>query len=153
FMVVVALGDRCPQRTPNWRIVAMGLIASAACMAVILTSCYVVGCPVRAQLIVGPQGRYFVPLIPLLMLPLYTRWLDVRIDRRMLVTLAGAACFCILLVTTACLVRRYYVPPERQPLLAMVGVGVAGGLFVAITATAHWLLDSSPHAVPNPASV
>jgi uncharacterized membrane protein len=144
-MVVVALGDRNPQSAPNWRMVGLGLIAAAACMVVILTSCYVVGCPVRAQLIIGPQGRYFVPLIPLLMLPLYTRWVELRIDRRMLVTLAGAACCCILVVAAVSLVRRYYFPPERQPLFAMVGVGFAGGLFLVMAATARWLLQT-PHA-------
>jgi uncharacterized membrane protein len=132
FMVIVALGDRTKSLQPGWRLVGMGLLASLLCWAVIVTSCYVVGCAVRSPLIVGPQGRYFVPFLPLLMLPLYNRILRVECDPRMLQALTGAGCTAILLVSVVSFVRRYYFAPERQPLFATVGLIAAFGLIAVV---------------------
>jgi hypothetical protein len=144
FLAIVALGDRSGSFQPGWRLLGMGVLAPLLCAAVILTSCYVVGCPVRAPLIIGPQGRYFVPFLPLLLLPLYNRVLRVECEPRWLLALAGAACAAVLLVSVVTFVRRYYFPPERQPLFATVGLVAAFALVGLVTLWARYRFRNSP---------
>jgi uncharacterized membrane protein len=138
FLVVVTLGDRRGGLCPSFRLKLLGLAAGALCATVILTSCYVCGCVPRAPLIVGPQVRYFIPLLPLLLLPLYTPLLRVQADPRVLLSLAGAAACSMLLVAVAGFARRYYFSWHIQLRLSPASLAVGLALFVAVAYWARW---------------
>lgn len=139
FLAVVALGDRSGgDVVPSLRLRLLGPVASLVCGTIILTSCYVCGCPVGAQSIVGPQGRYFLPFLVLLLLPLSNRLIGVRAEPGVLQTLAGAAGASVLLVALANAFRRYYLPPEEQMWLTPLALASSLLLFGTVAAwTAH----------------
>lgn len=149
FMVVVALGDRGWPRAPSGRLVGAGLAAAVLCMAVIVTSCYVVGCPIRHPIVNGPQGRYFLPVALCFLLPLYQRVLQVQVERRMLCALTGGACTAVLIVSVATIVCRYYFPPERQPLFTLPSLAAAGTQFAAVAFWAWRRYVAADAMAPN----
>jgi hypothetical protein len=114
LVVVVALGDRRAGFVPSHRARVAALLAVAGGTLMIFFCNYLCGDPVRAPIIHGISGRYFVPLLPLLALPLYCRSLQVRVSSPLLFALAGSGCTAILVVAVACLVRRYYFAPELE---------------------------------------
>lgn len=138
FLAILSLADRAWPLAPNWRLLAAGVCAAVLCMCVIVTSCYVVGCPVRAGIVNGPQGRYFLPIALLLLLPFYQRFVEVQVDRRALVALTGAMCTAVLVVSLATLVRRYYFPMEKQPLFSVVSLAAGAAIFILVAAVARW---------------
>src|SRR5262249_61148276 len=105
LLVLLGLADRADTLTPGWRLKAAALGAAALCTLVILLCCYVAGCAVGAPLIIGPQGRYWIPVFPLLLLPLANRVVQVRAHPRVLLGLTAAASSAVLLVAVAGFVR------------------------------------------------
>jgi uncharacterized membrane protein len=136
-LLLAALGDRTAGVTVRLRLRGAALLAVSACFGVILTSCYVCGCRYKAPLIVGPQGRYFIPLLPLLLLLLYNQSFQVQAPPRLLraVTAGGGAA--VLLVAVINFVRRYYLAPRLHLLLAPAALGLGLALFVAVVALAR----------------
>lgn len=135
--VVVALGDRAEGVWPTARFKIFGLLAALLCAAVIMTCIYLCGAVPGALLIIGPQGRYFVPLLVLLLLPLYSRTVRVQAPRRLLLTWAAGGSAAVLLVAVASFGRRYYLPPVTQFWTAPVSLAGAGLLFAAVTGWAR----------------
>jgi uncharacterized membrane protein len=125
FVALVALGDRTGGITPPTGFKVAGLAAVVLSAGVILTCCYVSGNPLKAKLIEGLQGRYFVPFLPLLLLPLYNRLVEVRTQPGMLLVLTGAACAASLTVAVAAFVRRYYLPVEFETVATSAALAVA----------------------------
>jgi uncharacterized membrane protein len=138
FLIIVALGDRTGVAPPGWRIILCGLGTTVLTMTTIVTLCYLVGSPVGADIVNGPQGRYFLPLSIFLLLPLYQHVIEVKVDRRVLVTLCGAACAAVLVVALATITGRYYFPVAEHGFFSMVGVGIGGAIFAIMSAFA-WL--------------
>ncbi len=132
FLVIVALADRTAGIYPSAWVKLTGLIAAGLCTVVILTSCYVCGCLYKAKIIVGPQPRYFVPLLPLLLLPLYNSLVRVQVDRRALLALCAAACSAVQLVAVTSFMRRYYYPVGDQLHWSPVSLALACALFLAV---------------------
>lgn len=147
FLVVVALGDRTQGLHPSGWLKLTGLAAAMLCAVVILTSCYVCGCLLKAKIIVGPQPRYFVPLLPLLLLPLYNSVVRVQVDRQALVALCGAACSAVLFVAVANFTRRYYFPLGDQLRWSPATLGLASAIFLTVA----WLVRARPvsEAIPQ----
>ncbi|HXG13431.1 MAG TPA: DUF2142 domain-containing protein [Gemmataceae bacterium] len=137
ILVLVALGDRTPGLEPGWRVKGAALLAAVVCGGMILTSCYVCGCRVKAPLIVGPQGRYFIPLLPLLLLLLSNRVLRVQAHPRVILALAGGGGAGVLLVAVSGLVRRYYYHPRFQSGVAAVALAVAAAVLLMSVALAR----------------
>src|SRR5581483_2878824 len=90
LLVLLGLADRPLPHTPDWRLKTAALGAAGLCTLVILLCCYVAGCAVGAPLIIGPQGRYWVPVLPLLLLPLSNRLVRVRAPHQVLLGLTAA---------------------------------------------------------------
>lgn len=128
FLFVVALADRTDGVFPSLWLKLNGLIAATACMVVILTSCYAAGSLFKAKIIVGPQPRYFVPLLPLFLLPLYNLVIRVHVDRRALLALCGTACGAVLFVALGNVTRRYYFPVGTQLRWSPVILLLAGSM-------------------------
>lgn len=135
FLVVVGLGDRTAGVHPPMWLKLTGLASCALCTVIILTSCYVCGCLYKAKIVVGPQPRYFVPLLPLLLLPLYNSLVRVQVDPRALLALCAAASSAVLLVAVFSFARRYYFPVGAQLRWSPMSLGAAIALVVA---TACW---------------
>jgi uncharacterized membrane protein len=137
LLVLLGLGDHADPLFPDWRLKTAAWCAAGLCTLVILLCCYVAGCAVGAPLIIGPQGRYWVPVLPLLLLPLSNRVVRVRAHPRILLGLTGAASTAVLVVAVAEFVRRYYFAPELQFQVAPAALGSAAVLFAlccAVTA-------------------
>jgi uncharacterized membrane protein len=136
LLLVVGLGDRLDGWQPSKIAHAAGLGAAVASSAAILMAVYVAGVPVGSKLVQGIQGRYFVPLLPVLLLPLYNRWARLQIDRAALLGLTIGGCTATLLVAAAGFVRRYYLPVEWQlytaPLSLFVGLLVLAIIIAAV---------------------
>jgi hypothetical protein len=143
LLVLLGLGDNTAPLYPSWGLKAASLAAAALCTLVILLCCYVAGCAVGAPLIIGPQGRYWVPVVPLLLLPFYNRVVRVRAHPRVLLGLTGAASSAVLLVAVAAFVRRYYFTSDLQLQVAPAALGLAILLFVlclTVTARRHVIM-------------
>jgi hypothetical protein len=130
FLVLLGLGDHAGSLHPPWRLKAAGLLAAGLCTLVILFCCYVSGCTVGAPLVIGPQGRYWVPVLPLLLLPLVNRSVRVWAHPRLLRGLTGAVSSAVLVVAAASFLRRYYCAPELQLQIAPAALGAAALLVV-----------------------
>lgn len=79
-----------------------------ASVLVVMTTLYISWNALAFPVVQGVQGRYFIPVAPLLFLPLYSQKIRVRTFDAISVVVASYTTV-ILLVTTHVLVRRYYV--------------------------------------------
>jgi uncharacterized membrane protein len=134
LLVLLGLADHADPLHPGWRLKAAALGGAGLCTLVILFCCYVAGCAVGAPLVIGPQGRYWVPVLPLLLLPLSNRAVRVRAHPRVLLFLTAAASSAVLVVAVAGFVRRYYFSLELQSQAAPAAL-VAAALLFALCAT------------------
>ena len=134
FLVIVALGDR-NEWQPSLRLRLTALATAAVCTVIMLTSLYVCGNPVGHKVIVGVQGRYFLPLLPLLLLTLSNRWIEVR-GPELLRTWTATAGAAILVVALAGVVRRDYFPPDTQLWMSPVALAAA---FLLIAGVTWWI--------------
>ncbi len=116
-LVVTALCDASPGHRVGARFKLIGLLLVFAEYVLISTLAYVFAMPVGAGG-TSIQGRYFIPLSPLLLLPLYNRRVRAflqgmsrpRVPLRAIAVL-GIVVFLILSAAVTCksLVARYYV--------------------------------------------
>lgn len=132
-LVLTALGDRTAGLHPGLRLKAVAWFAALASAGIILTSCYVCGCRHKAPLIVGPQGRYFIPLLPLLLLLLYNQTIQVKVPPRLLLAFTASTGAAVLLIGLVNLLRRYYMLPTRQ--MALIPVAAAVGILLIAVVT------------------
>lgn len=109
LLVLLGLADHAESLYPSGKLKAAAVSAAGLCTLVILVCCYVAGCTVGAKLIIGPQGRYWVPVLPLLLLTLSNQSFRVRCHPQMLLYLSAAASSAVLVVAVTGFVRRYYL--------------------------------------------
>src|SRR5262249_44637141 len=138
LLLLVALGEQAGGAPLPARVRLLALAASLVCFGLIVTACYLCGCPPKAQLVYGPPGRYFLPLLPLVLLALSGRAVRVQAHPRVLLSLAVAGGAAILLVAVAGFVRRYYLHPELELRVTPAALAVAGALVVGALALARW---------------
>lgn len=143
MLVLVALADGAAWMAPPSRLKWAAVSACGICLVVILTSCYIAGSTPESQLIYGPQGRYFLPLVPLLMLALSNRAFQVRADARFVLSLAAASGGAVLLVTVVTVIRRYYISTDLELRISPAAFAAALALVVAVTAWASRRWGSS----------
>jgi uncharacterized membrane protein len=108
ILALVALADTRPpaELSVGQRLLLASLFVLS--MLGLMTSLYVVWNSLRFPVVQGIQGRYLIPFVPLLFLPLHNR--RVRIGPpAALGWLVGAYVTAALAATTVTLVRRYYV--------------------------------------------
>jgi uncharacterized membrane protein len=132
-LVLLGLADHADPFCPSWGLKAMAMVAAGLCTLVILFCCYVAGCTIGATLIIGPQGRYWVPVLPLLLLPLYNRSVRVRSHQQMLLYLSAAVSSAVLVVAAAGFVRRYYLAPELNSFGLLASLGAAALLIILVS--------------------
>jgi uncharacterized membrane protein len=137
-LLVVALAAPAEGPPPPLRVKALALATCGVCFVVIVTACFVCGCPPGSELVYGPQGRYFLPLLPLLLLALPHRVIRVQADPRVLLSLAAASGAALLLVAVAAFVRRYYVPNKLELRVAPAALAAAAVLLATAVAWARW---------------
>lgn len=128
FMVVVVLGDRTEGFHAGARLKMCALASVLLSALWILAALYICGNAVRAPLILGVQGRYFVPLLPLLLLCFSNRTVRVEVHPRLLLALTAGACTSVLLVAVVSFVRRYYFAPPVQ--LRVMPIALAAALLL-----------------------
>ncbi|OAI38796.1 hypothetical protein AYO40_06365 [Planctomycetaceae bacterium SCGC AG-212-D15] len=132
MLVLVALADRGPLGVPPLLLRLIALATAVLCVAVVLTAVYVCGIPVRAPLMNGMQGRYFLPVIPLLLMSLSNRRIVVRVRPDVLLALVTATGAGVLLIAQFAALRRYYHRPSAQLWMSPLGVAAGLGLGAAI---------------------
>jgi uncharacterized membrane protein len=140
FVLVIVLSDHAMCGIiPPLRLRLVSPLCAILCWLVVLTAVYVCGCPVRAKLMNGIQGRYFLPFTPLLLLPLSNRMIVVQARPHVLLGLVAAMGAGVLAVAQVNTFRRYYLPPPAQvymsPLALGIGALVAGTIGVAVVRT------------------
>jgi uncharacterized membrane protein len=150
-LLLVALGDPTGRAPVPGHVKLLALAASVACFVMIVTACYLCGCVPGAKLIDGPQGRYFLPLLPLLLLTLSNRAIRVHADARVLLSLAAASGAAILLVSVATLVWRYYLPALLELRVEPVALIIAGTVAASSVALARWRWRPVLPVEPDPA--
>jgi hypothetical protein len=131
FLVILGLADRTPGIAVPVRVKAAAILAAGACLVLILTALYLGWTAVGAEIIEGIQGRYFIPLLPLLLLPLYNQAVAIRADGRLLFALAVGACAGVQFVAVMTFVGRYYVAGYR-PLSSSPAWLAAAALLAAL---------------------
>lgn len=117
LLVATALCDSRAEHGVGARIKLIGLVVAFGEFVLICTLAYLFGTRVGAGHISGMQGRYFIPISPLLLLPLYSHKVRAtlqaaippRLAARELAVL-GIVAFLLLsaLVTGYHLIARYY---------------------------------------------
>jgi uncharacterized membrane protein len=137
-VLVVALAGPATGPPLPARVKVLAAAVTVVCFVVIVTACYVCGCPPGAKLVYGPQGRYFLPLLPLVLLALPHRAVRIQADRRVLLSLAAASGAAILLVAVVTFVRRFYLPPALHLRVEPTALAVAACLAVGVVAWAQW---------------
>jgi uncharacterized membrane protein len=125
FLALLAVADRRRGELP-WRLWWIGSAITLLSTTMILTALYVWWNPPGSNLLEGPQGRYFIPLMPLFFLLQRNGGIRVTADERFLsrMTLAVTAIFLIYAWTV--LVNRFYFrePPVLLAPPALLGAGV-----------------------------
>lgn len=140
LLILVALSEPSSVAYPTVRFRAIALMTAALCLVVILTSCFVAGSPLHAKLIIGFQGRYLIPFLPLLLLPLRNRTIRVRACPKVLLALAASSSAAISMVAVATVLRRYYLPADMHSKINVAALLLALLLvtFVMFLATRRW---------------
>lgn len=124
FLAVLAVAD--PERgTLPWRLWFVGSAILLLGSAVILTAQYVWWNPLASKLIEGPQGRYFIPFLPLSFLLLRNGGIRVTADERFLARMTLAVTATFLTYAGAILANRYYFrePPVLLSPPTLLGLG------------------------------
>jgi hypothetical protein len=137
LLVLVALIDRSPGPSPTLRTNAAALATFVAGSLLICLAMYVAWTPFAGDVVLGVQGRYFVPLLPLVLLPLASVPLPPpRMRPHMLTAQCAAAVVFVELVAIVAIVCRYYLTEpgflssREFPILVAL---LVGALFFAVT--------------------
>lgn len=107
FLALLALADPRRGALP-WRLWFVGSTIVLLSSATILTALYVWWNPLASKQIEGPQGRYFIPLLPLFFLLLRNGGIRVTVDERFLARMTLAITATLLTYAVAILANRYY---------------------------------------------
>jgi len=125
FLALLAVADR-PRGELPWKLWGVGSAVVSLSSVMILTALYVWWNPPASDLLEGPQGRYFIPLMPLFFLLLRNGGIRVTADERFLARMTLAVAVLFLIYAWAILVNRFYFhePPLllAPPTLLSVGV-------------------------------
>ncbi|NTW21632.1 MAG: DUF2142 domain-containing protein [Nostocales cyanobacterium W4_Combined_metabat2_030] len=107
LLVAVALGTNQPEIRLSWRQKSLVLLILIINSLFIATMLYLSWMPVGSQIIEGIQGRYFIPLGPLLFLLLYNQktQLNLKIPPQILAAYSLFSCT----LTAVVLLNRYYL--------------------------------------------
>jgi uncharacterized membrane protein len=107
---------------------------------------YLIFNPVGAKIIIGPVGRYFIPISPLLFLLLYNNTMRLSEKQKNYAKLITVLAFIfILLVTTQTIFMRYY----SNPLPLWVIVGTLSGIVCSSIFLFNFLLTKKGEEVKN----
>jgi uncharacterized membrane protein len=154
FLAVLAVADGRPEGALSWRLWSVGAAVIILSASAILTSQYMWWTPLANSWIEGPQGRYFIPLLPMFFLLLRNGGIRVTANERFLarMTLCIPALFLTYSLTT--LTNRFYFR-ENPPLLLsppwLLGLGLlALSLCWGIN---RWLLDREPADKAAPSTI
>jgi uncharacterized membrane protein len=115
FLALLAVADRKGEELP-WRLWLGGSTVTLMSFGMILTACYLWWTALAARDIEGPQGRYFIPLLPLFFLLLRNAGLRVRADERFLARMTLAVTVVFLAYAWATMVDHFYF---REPPLIL----------------------------------
>jgi uncharacterized membrane protein len=118
---------------PSTRLRFIAFLSTLLCGLVVLTAVYVTGIAVRAPLMVGIQGRYFLPIIPLLLLSLPNRMIVVRAQPYVLHALAVGMGSGVLVIAMMNTLRRYYYPRGAQVWMSPLALGAGVSIGVILT--------------------
>lgn len=130
FLVLLALLDREEGEQPSGRLRAVALLACAATTLGVLFCVYTWWTPIGAPRVDGIQGRYFLPILPLLLLPLADPAIRVYVEPRLLTALTAAVSASAFLVAVAACLQRYWVAAP-SPLLSPAFTIAAGLILTA----------------------
>jgi uncharacterized membrane protein len=136
LLVLVAICDRRQEVAVTGRIHALALATAGTCTLMIFTANYACGDPLHAPVIHGISGRYFVPFLPLLLLPFYNRTVRVEVPRPLLVNLCVSGCAAIQIVAVVALIRRYYFPLDYEIRFMPIAMLAGAALIVLVTGVA-----------------
>ncbi len=108
FLVAFFEGD--PQRQLSARQRLLMLTVFVMVSAALAVALYVIWCATRGEVIDGLQGRYFIPISPLLFMPLTLQrgWIDFQ--RWRIPLLISLFLIGVLSLTLKAVVFRYYIP-------------------------------------------
>jgi uncharacterized membrane protein len=145
FLAVLAIADGKPEGAISWRLWLVGAAVTFLAASVILTSQYVWWTPVAAQRIDGPQGRYFIPLLPMFFLLLRNGGIRVTANERFLARMTLCVTVLLLTYSLAALTSRFYFRESPPLLLTPPWMLVLGFSALALCwARCRWLLDHQP---------
>jgi len=120
-----------PPATPSLRFAA--LTAAITTMLLIGLSLYLWWTPVGHSQIVGIQGRYFLPLLPVFVVALTTRRFSVRLGPRLRFVIL-AVWIAIWWMTSVSVVRHFYAVSDRMlPTAGQAVLMAIAGLIIATT--------------------
>jgi uncharacterized membrane protein len=150
FLALLAVADRRHGELP-WRLWGVGSAIVFLSTTMILTALYVWWNPPASNRIEGPQGRYFIPLMPLFFLLLRNGGIRVTADERFLVRMTLAVAVIFLLYAWATLVNRFYF--REPPLLLAPPTLLGGGVLTLLLfwAKCRWDLAQATTAVASSA--
>jgi uncharacterized membrane protein len=144
FLIAVALLDQPPRAEIPPVLKAAALLAVCSGAGAILASLYVWWSPVGGEYIVGIQGRYFIPLLPLIPLLLNHRAIRIDANPRALFIITATGCAGFLGVSIATFIQRYYFSEPQWFLADRIIVSTA----IVVTGLAGFLSQFlSPHAL------
>jgi uncharacterized membrane protein len=108
FLILLAILDRSREGLPSGRMKSLAIAAALASAGLIFFSLYSYWSQVGGHEINGIQGRYFIPLLPLILLLCQDRLMRIEIDAGFLRTLTFSACSAILFIAVEAYLYRYY---------------------------------------------
>jgi len=137
------VADRRPSELP-WRLWGIGSTIALSNIVAILTALYVWWTPPANNLIEGTQGRYFIPLMPLLFLLLRNSGIRVTADERFLARMTLAVLVIFLSYAWATLMNRYYFREPSMWLSPSLLLGLSSVALLLWWARCRWDLASIP---------
>ncbi|MFO0958294.1 MAG: DUF2142 domain-containing protein [Isosphaeraceae bacterium] len=158
-ILLLAVADAGAWYSPSWRSRTAACLAIAACYGLVAMSLYSWWTAVGAPIIDGIQGRYFLPVLPILplVLPGRSRWLRVEATPGALLGLAMGTGAGLAIVTLASIANRYYVPhkpvmetPITLAELAALAVVIASTRLGARRDAASIVVGERPASPPAP---
>jgi uncharacterized membrane protein len=124
-LIFISIIDNDDDKHLSWKQKSIFCLILVASILGILTALYLTWNPVGAKIIEGVQGRYFIPISPLLFLLLYNNKVSLSEKQKNCAkSVVVFALIFILLVTTQSIFLRYYPSPLQLWLI----LGISGGI-------------------------
>lgn len=145
-LIFISIVDNEDDKHISYRQKGMFCVAIILSILGIFTGLYLIFNPVGAKIIIGPVGRYFIPISPLLFLLLYNNTMRLSDKQKNYAKLITVLAFIfILLVTTQTIFLRYY----SNPLPLWIIVGTLSGIVCSSIFLFNFLLTKKGEEVKN----